>query len=361
MREEWRAVRVGGRLGELSAVRSRARRGAVARTASMFVAALVCVAVDARAAKPTRPAKPAAAEPPSSSSESAPAGKPNPSPDSAPSDKSDAAPSAAPPHGESPPSSVPVEPAPSSQPAGPAPSAAAPESAAPAVREDAVPDPLTWRQEPSSYLRKARPVTPDRTVEVGFGAGVTSRPATSGNVTYGLARTYGAHLRVDLWKWLAARVEARWETVAVNFSEGALSMPPGTTYTEPDLDRVYLGASLEPTLYPTARLALWGGAGIGWGRTTAQSLYTHGAEQVTLPIRSSVFVEVPLSAGVRYEVIENWLVVNLSGKVGFLSDQSGNLENPYDTPGKSGRIVTAGGFPELGTSFGVLAGVGCIL
>lgn len=338
--------------------RSGGCRGRRARSWSLpFAVTLVLSVVDARAAKPAPSAKPAPTKPQDSASPA----KPDPSADSAPPAEPGSASPAKPSHGDAPPSSVPIEPAASPAAPGPAPSTTAPGSTAAVVREDAVPDPLTWRQEPSSYLEKAQPVTPDRTVEVGFGAGVTSRPATSGNVTYGLARTYGAHVRVDLWKWLAARAEARWETVAVNFSDGALGLPPGTTYVEPDLDRVYLGASLEPTFHATPRLALWGGGGIGWGRTTAQSLYTHGAEQVTLPIRSSVFVEVPFSVGVRYEVIENWLVVNLSGRVGLLSDQSGDLENPYDTPGKSGRLVTAGGFPELGTSYGVLAGVGCIL
>jgi hypothetical protein len=102
--------------------------------------------------------------------------------------------------------------------------------------------------------------------------------------------------------------------------------------------------------------------GVGWGRTTANSLYTRGAEQIALPIRSAVFVEVPLSAGVRYEIIENWMVVNLSGQVGFLwGSQTGAMLNPFSTPGKSGSLVTVAGFPEVGTSVGFLAGVGCLL
>lgn len=237
---------------------------------------------------------------------------------------------------------------------------AAPATPAPS-HDEPLPEPALWRQSPSPVLDKPSPVGPNRTVEVGLGAGVTSRPATSGSVTYGLGRTVGLHVRTDVWRWIAARVVARWETAAVNFGEGALGLPAGTTYTEPDLNRVYLGASLEPTWYPVPTLGLWAGAGIGWGRTTAQSLYTQGAERVTLPIRSAVFIEVPLSAGIRYEFVKHWLVANLSGHVGLLSGQSGALENPYDTPGKSGRFVTAEGFPELGTSFGVLAGVGCLL
>jgi len=238
------------------------------------------------------------------------------------------------------------------------------QSATPPKPEEPLPDPETWRQEPSPVIGDSTQtvVRPSRAVEVGLGAGVTSRPASqSGGVSFGLGRTVSAHARVDLRDWLGARLTAQWEWVSVNLSEGALGLPPGTTYTEPDLKRVYLGASLEPTLHATERLALWLGVGIGWGRTTADPLYTQGAEQVTLPIRSAVFLEVPLSLGLRYEVIPDWLVVNLSGKVGFLSDQSGNLENPYNTPGASGKPVTAGGFPELGTSFGVLAGVGCLL
>jgi hypothetical protein len=201
-----------------------------------------------------------------------------------------------------------------------------------------------------------------RALELGVGAGVTSRPAAnSSNVTFGIGRTIGVHVRVEPWKWLGVRVMARWESLSVNFSEGALGLPPGTTYDEPDLDRVYLGISAEPTWYPIPALGLWAGAGLGWGRTTAQVLHASGTETAELPIRSAVFVEFPLSVGARYEVVKNWVVLNLSGHIGFLTGQSGALENPYATPGTVQRVVTVQGFPELGTSFGFLAGVGCLL
>jgi hypothetical protein len=127
------------------------------------------------------------------------------------------------------------------------------------------------------------------------------------------------------------------------------------------MHRVYLGASFEPQWHATPLLALWAGLGIAWGRTTADSLHTEGAEQVALPIRSAVFVEMPLSAGVRYEVVKDWMVVNLQGQVGFLWDQTGALLDSSATPGKTGSLVAVQGFPEVGTSVGFLAGVGCLL
>jgi len=199
-------------------------------------------------------------------------------------------------------------------------------------------------------------------LELGFDTGLMRRPAQSDTVVYGLSRTFGVHARVDVLKWLGARLAVRWEFMPVELRQGALGLPPGTTYAEPDLNRVYLGASFEPTWHATPLLALWSGLGIGWGRTTAGSLYTGGAEQIALPIRSAVFVEVPLSAGVRYEIIKNWMVVNLSGQVGFLwGNQTGAMLDPYTTPGRSGSLVTVEGFPAVGSSFGFLAGVGCLL
>lgn len=225
-----------------------------------------------------------------------------------------------------------------------------------------LPDPWTWKQSPSPVYDAPEPVGANRLVEIGFNAGLMSRPAQSDTIKYGLSRTIGAHARVDILKWLGARISVRWEFFPVEFNQGALGLPPGTTYTEPDLNRVYLGASFEPTWHATPLLALWAGVGVGWGRTTADSLYTDGAEQIALPIRSSVFVEVPLMAGARYEVIKDWMVVNFLGQVGgFWGDQSGTMLKPYSTPGKSGGLVTVEGFPEVGRSLGFLVGVGCLL
>jgi hypothetical protein len=248
---------------------------------------------------------------------------------------------------ESPPSAQPL-------PAAPAPPAA--------PSTEPLPDPWTWKQTPSPVYDAPRPVGPNRLLELGFDAGLVRRASQSDSIKYELSRTIGVHARVDVFRWLGARISVRWEFMPVEFRQGALGLPPGTTYSEPDLNRVYIGASFEPTWHATSLLALWGGVGVGWGRTTAESLYTQGAEQVALPIRSAVFVEMPLSAGARYEVIKDWMVVNLSGHVGFLwGDQTGALLNPYSTPGKAGGLVTVQGFPEVGTSLGFLAGVGCLL
>jgi len=124
---------------------------------------------------------------------------------------------------------------------------------------------------------------------------------------------------------------------------------------------VYLSASAEPTWSPVPRLDLWAGVGIGWGRTLAPTLKTSGAQVVVVPSRAAVFVEVPLSLGVRYEILPNLVVVNLSGAIGFLGNQSGGLLQTYRTPGKDGKLVGVGGYPEPDTSWVALAGLGVLL
>jgi len=101
--------------------------------------------------------------------------------------------------------------------------------------------------------------------------------------------------------------------------------------------------------------------GIGWGRTLASALRASGKQTLLVPERAAVFVEVPLSLGVRYELIENWLVANVAANVAFVGNQSGELLSPYRTPGKDGTLVTVGGFPTLGTSWAALAGLGILL
>jgi hypothetical protein len=237
--------------------------------------------------------------------------------------------------------------------------AATPASPPPAAEK--LPDPATWHQDPPPILEKPRPMAHVPKLELGIDAGVVSRPSEGDRVHYSIGWAVGPHVRVDILRWLAARLQARFEGNSVSFDDGALGLPSGTHYDSPDFHRVTLGAAAEPTWTPVARLDLWIGLGIGWGRTTVGPLHTSGAESVELPIRSAVFVEFPLSVGVRYEILPRWIVLNVSGSASLLTNQSGRLEDDRDTPGASGSLVTVRGFPTLGTSFAAVAGIGVLL
>jgi hypothetical protein len=232
---------------------------------------------------------------------------------------------------------------------------------APSPKAEPLPDPTTWHQEPPPVLERPRPIAHVPKVEVGIDAGVVSRPSKGDLVHYGVGWGVGGHARVDLLKGLAARVHARIERNSVTLDDGALGLPSGTRYDAPSFQRVVLGFTLEPTWTPLPRLDVWLGLGLGWGRTTEGRLYASGAESVTLPIRSAVFVEFPASIGVRYQVIPRFIVVNLIGSASLVTNQSGGLEDVYATPGRSGLLVNVGAFPAFQTSFAALAGVGVLL
>jgi hypothetical protein len=241
-----------------------------------------------------------------------------------------------------------------------APVATAPAATAP-VAEAPLPDPATWKQDPPPVLESPSPTPHVPKVEIGVDTGVVSRPLDGDRVHYGLAWAVGGHARVNLARWLGGRVHARFEGSSVTFDDGALGLPSGTHYDSPSFRRVVLGFALEPTITPLPPLDLWLGLGVNWSRTTMGPLHTSGAETVVLPIRSAVFVEFPVSIGVRYHVVPRWLVLNLMGSASFLTNQSGRLESDYETPGASGLLVRVGGFPAFGTSLAALAGVGVLL
>jgi opacity protein-like surface antigen len=246
-------------------------------------------------------------------------------------------------------------------PPAPAASSAAPSTAPPSDTSHTLPDPASYSQFPAPVPEPPHTEAPSRRVELGIDGGVGNRPASSGAVHYGVTSAFGFHARIDPLKWLGVRVVVRYESNGVSFDAGALGLPNGTTYDQSALARVYLGAAVEPTWSPVERLGLFAGLGAGWARSTAQELHTSGAEVVELPIRSSVFLEFPLSIGARYEVVRNWVMLSLAGSVGFLSNQDGKMLSSEQTPGKSGQLVTVGGFPEFGTSWNLLAGVGVLL
>jgi hypothetical protein len=209
--------------------------------------------------------------------------------------------------------------------------------------------------------QRPAPLEHARRVEITAFAGVAQRPSTSSRIHYDVGYTAGGQARIAPVWWLAFRLYAGIESNNVSFSQGALGLPSGTQYQLDSFQRVRFGITVEPTWHFDERLEVWLGAGIGWGRTIASPLTTTGAVSLTVPAHAAVFVELPFTLGARWELVPDWLVVSLSGNVIALTDQSGTLLEAYSTPNGVGKLVTIPGFPELGTSWVVLAGLGVLL
>jgi hypothetical protein len=221
-------------------------------------------------------------------------------------------------------------------------------------------DPWKYHQDPK-WIAEPPPRARYWTVEVGPDTGLVKRPANGDGVHDSVGVAVGGHARVRVLPWLDARLMARVESAPFTYDDGAFGLPKGTHVEQPGPRRVYLALAAEPTWSPMPRLDLWAGVGIAWGRTTAPTLHVSGSEVAVVPTRAAVFVEVPLSLGVRYELLRNWLVVNLSATVGFPSAQSGSMLESYRTPGKNGTLISVGAFPEPSTSVMGLAGLGVLL
>jgi hypothetical protein len=237
--------------------------------------------------------------------------------------------------------------------------APAPDAPKPAV--EPLPDLRTYRQKPASLPEPAPARARYWSAEVGFDTGVVRRPANGDGAHDSAGALVGAHVRVKVLKYLDARIMGRVESCPFSYDDGALGLPRGTHIDQDGPRRVYLAAAAEPTWSPVRRLDLFVGVGIGWGRTLASALHASGQQTLVVPERAAVLVELPLSLGLRYELIENWLVANLAANLAFVGAQSGQLLSPYRTPGKDGALVTVGGFPEVGTSWAALAGLGILL
>jgi hypothetical protein len=225
-----------------------------------------------------------------------------------------------------------------------------------------LPDPTRWHQSPEPFLTEAPPLAPRRLLDVGAEIGFASRPASKGPVDYSLAMALGFHARLDILNWLAARLLVRMESQDVSFRQGALGLPPGTTYKDGALSRVSLGIAVEPTYSPFERLDLYAGAGVSWARTTADEMHAEIPEALSLPSHSSVFVEIPFSLGARYTVIPHWLTLNAAASFGIVTGQTGRLFSTYATPAGNAGIVQVGGYPAFAeTAWTFLAGAGVLL
>jgi hypothetical protein len=250
---------------------------------------------------------------------------------------------------------------PAAQPPAAQPPAAQPPAAQPQTSE-VLPDPNPTQQTPAPVMGRPAPFPSPPRAEVGFDAGLVARPASGdGPVHYPVGGTVGGHVRLEVLEWLGARLASRFEFSHASFDDGALGLPSGTSIDQPQLRRIQISLMAEPTWRPLPRLLLYVGVGGGWGRTTGERMHTSGAESVVLPSRSAVFVEFPLSVGGRFEIVKNWLVVNLQASASLLIDQSGHLLETYDTPNRAGLLTPVGPFPDQGTSFSLLTGLGLLL
>jgi hypothetical protein len=146
-----------------------------------------------------------------------------------------------------------------------------------------------------------------------------------------------------------------------------VALPPGALGQsgEISLDSVStysFGARLSPTIPWSARARSWISVGGGWGRLEFGKMrVTEGASAFTVKERSASFVEIPLGLGTSFDIIPNWLSIELEVTGAFALGQEGDALREVQAIDAQGRRRAVSGFPELDATFVQTLGLSLIL
>jgi hypothetical protein len=242
------------------------------------------------------------------------------------------------------------------------PAASSAATAAVAAKPDPPPrPPLPSRAPPT-------PVPWSRHVDIGGGVALVNRIAapdapagTKTPVRYSPSLGFGLWARWDIVRWL------RMNLYFVR-SEHEAAMPPGSLGLPGDAEPVDLytysfGARLAPTLEFGPRLRGWVSAGAGWGRIEVERFRVTQPNGGTFMVRNRAasFIELPCGLGASFDVIPNWLAVEVEVMGAFNVGERGDALREGQTIDSSGRRIDVGPFPEIRGSFVQTIGLSLVL
>lgn len=225
--------------------------------------------------------------------------------------------------------------------------------------------------------RPARPPLPpappqvklpfDRHIEIGAGAALALRPASDpSGIRYMPALGVDVHARWDIVRWLRFNVYFVSAVHGLRAPRGALGPAGDVTGEEggtaPTVDTLAFGARLAPTLPIGERGRSWIGVGIGYGRFSfdRMTIREPGIAPYEVRERGLSFAEVPLSLGASYDVIRDWLTIEVEISAAVAVGQDGTATSDAQAI-RAGSRQNIGPLPTIDASVAQTIGLSLIL
>ncbi|MGK4001814.1 hypothetical protein WMF31_04250 [Sorangium sp. So ce1036] len=213
-----------------------------------------------------------------------------------------------------------------------------------------------------------------RHIEIGGDVALVSRPVateTDGQPTrvrYEPAIGLGVHARWQIVKYLRFSAFFLHATHELALMPGALGLP-GTITGDPRDDEaptvrtLALGARLAPTLALGDRARAWLSVGIGYDRLDVDRMHVHepGKGTFTVRERGASFLEVPLGLGVSFDLIRDWLTIELESSGAFLLGRGGNATRLGQALDSQGHRRAVGALPRPQASIVHTLGLSLVL
>jgi opacity protein-like surface antigen len=215
---------------------------------------------------------------------------------------------------------------------------------------------------PSLPALSTTPPPPTRHVDIGGGVALISRLAASSNdgVSYGTGVGFGLSARWSVVSFLRVNLYAARSVHDVHLPSHALGLPGDPT--APKLTSYSFGLRVAPTLTIGPRARAWVSAGVGWGRLEfGRFQVAQGGGSFTVRERAASFIEFPAGLGASFDVIPNWLAVELETTAALLTSQRGTALEKAQAIDVAGKRVDVGAMPGVAANFVTTLGVAIIL
>jgi hypothetical protein len=206
---------------------------------------------------------------------------------------------------------------------------------------------------------------PLRNLQLGAYAGISQRTSETESIDYAPAFSWGFNAEIEPLSWLAVVASLRLEKIATTIKAGGLDTGddryPNTSFEQPALDVLGLGAGLKPQWVILEHFKLYALLNLEWSRFIAKAPKSAGEKSIRSAERTGVGVNYQAGVGASAEPIKDWLNVSLSFRVGSFGQQSGTAFETLQGIDETGNIVHLGPLPRFELSFDVLLGVSLVL
>lgn len=223
----------------------------------------------------------------------------------------------------------------------------------------APPAPKADQQEPRPYVPPVELEGKEHHLTLLGVAGVWQHGFNGNTASSSVGPVWGISGRVDALRWLGARITVLRGNQPVSPDAAAIAQP-NTELKQSDFRFISWTFRLEPTWHATKALSLWAGVGIGWARAIVPALDTAALGWRSAD-RACVYVEGQWALGAQYELIRDWIVLDLDLSVGDLGYQRGSGHDPVQAFTPEGHRTHIGGYPLLSHKAQGLFGIGVIL
>ncbi len=206
-----------------------------------------------------------------------------------------------------------------------------------------------------------------RHIDFGIDAAFVFRFAENGTAgtgadpSYDPALGFSVHGRIMLARYLGFSGYFVASSHTVSLPAGSLGLD-GQLDTD-KLDTYAFGARLTPTWPIHERLRVWLAAGFGWGRLELgrMEVTPPGQSSFVVRERADSFLEVPFGIGGSYDVIPEWLAIDVESTVSVAIDQEDESWAGMQTIDASGHRLAVGPMPPISASFVQTLGFSLIL